>query len=80
MNNLGALYWNQGRLADAERMYNHALAGFENALGPEHASTLHTVRSLGKLYQCQGHLADAERMFKRAQAGKNIKNVNFPSM
>ena len=61
-------------------MYNRALAGFENALGPEHASTLRTVRNLGKLYQCQGHLADAARMFNRAQAGKNIKNVDSPSM
>ncbi|KAF8219310.1 hypothetical protein L208DRAFT_1190950, partial [Tricholoma matsutake] len=68
--NLGLLYANQGHLEDAERMYNHALAGYEKALGPEHTSTLRTVNNLGKLYADQGHLEDAERMYNHALAGK----------
>jgi hypothetical protein len=50
-------------------MYNHALAGYEKALGPEHTSTLLTVNNLGALYADQGHLEDPERMYNRALAG-----------
>jgi len=66
----GRFYKDQGRLEDAERMYNCALAGFENTWGPEHTSTLDTVNNLGILYADQGHLEDAERMYNRALAGK----------
>lgn len=45
LNNLGNLYRHQGRLADAEAMYERALAGQEKALGAEHASTLNTVHT-----------------------------------
>jgi len=34
VNNLGLLYRNQGKLAEAEQMYVRALAGKEKALGP----------------------------------------------
>jgi len=44
----------QGRLKDAEIMYNRALAGCEKALGAEHTSTLETVNNLGALYFDQG--------------------------
>jgi tetratricopeptide (TPR) repeat protein len=54
----------------AERMYKRALAGKEQALGPNHTSTLNTVNSLGNLYCDQGKLAEAEQMYKRALAGK----------
>jgi hypothetical protein len=48
------LYRNQGRLADAERMYNRALARYEKALGSHYTSTLVTVNNLGVLYRDQG--------------------------
>jgi tetratricopeptide (TPR) repeat protein len=63
-NNLGLLYADQGRLADAEAMYKRALAGYEKALGPDHTSTLATVNNLGNLYAGQGKLADAEAIYK----------------
>ncbi len=50
INNLGALYKNQGKLAEAEKMYLRALDGYEKAWGPEHTSTLDTVNNLGLLY------------------------------
>jgi tetratricopeptide (TPR) repeat protein len=65
----GMVYSDHGHLGDAERMYNHALAGKEEAWGPDHASTLDTVNNLGLLYVDQGHLEDAERMYNRALAG-----------
>jgi Tfp pilus assembly protein PilF len=54
----------------AERMYFWALAGCEQALGPEHTSTLSTVNNLGNLYADQGKLDQAEAMYERALAGR----------
>jgi tetratricopeptide (TPR) repeat protein len=69
IHNLGNLYQDQGRLAEAEQMYQRALAGFETALGPVHTSTLSTVGNLGNLYADQGKLAETEQMYQRALAG-----------
>jgi hypothetical protein len=52
LHNLGDLCKDQGRLAEAEAMYNRALQGYEEALGPKHTSTLGTVNNLGLLYAC----------------------------
>ncbi|KAL9105022.1 MAG: hypothetical protein Q9163_000119 [Psora crenata] len=68
-NNLGILYVNQGKLAEAEKMYQRALKRKEKALGPEHISTLGTVNNLGILYAKQGKLAKAEEMFERVLEG-----------
>ena len=67
LHSLGSLYFDQGKLADAEAMYRRALAGYEKALGPDHASTLDTVHALGNLYRGQGKLAEAEAMDQPAQ-------------
>jgi tetratricopeptide (TPR) repeat protein len=50
-------------------MYIRALQGREEALGPDHTSTLHTVNNLGTLYAKQGKLAEAEKMYIRALQG-----------
>jgi Tfp pilus assembly protein PilF len=50
VNNLGALYHDQGKLNKAEEMYRRALEGKEKALGPDHTSTLNTVNNLGLFY------------------------------
>ncbi|KAH8587030.1 hypothetical protein B0O99DRAFT_665525 [Bisporella sp. PMI_857] len=68
--NLGDLYFDQGKLAEAEAMYLRALEGKEKALGPDHTSTLDTVNNLGILYSDQGKLAEAEAMYLRALEGK----------
>ncbi|KAG4439420.1 hypothetical protein IFR05_005113 [Cadophora sp. M221] len=68
--NLGGLYSDQGKLAEAEAMYLRALEGKEKALGPDHTSTLDTVNNLGSLYKDQGKLAKAEAMYLRALEGK----------
>jgi tetratricopeptide (TPR) repeat protein len=69
LNNLGVLYWKQGRLVDAEKMYDRALARREKALGPEHSSIFQTVNNLVPVYWEQGRLDDAEKMYHRALAG-----------
>ncbi|THV81049.1 hypothetical protein D6D29_05692, partial [Aureobasidium pullulans] len=66
---LGNLFASHDVFTEADRMYERALAGYEKALGPEHTSTLDTVRNLGLLYSGQGKLAEAEKMYERALAG-----------
>jgi hypothetical protein len=50
-------------------MYVRALQGTEEALGPNHTSTLNTVNNLGNLYSDQGKLAKAEKMYVWALQG-----------
>jgi tetratricopeptide (TPR) repeat protein len=66
---LGDLYFGQGKLKEAEEMYERVLEGDEKALGPDHTSTLGTVNNLGLLYSGQGKLKEAEEMLRRALAG-----------
>jgi Tfp pilus assembly protein PilF len=47
-------------------MYERALQGKEEALGPKHPSILDTVNNLGILYAGQRKLKDAETMYERA--------------
>jgi len=56
----GNFYADQRRHKDAKMMYNPALAGYEEAQGPEHTSALTTVHTLGILYADQGRPDDAE--------------------
>ena len=70
MNNLGLLWHEQGKLAEAEMMSTRALQGYEKALRPKHISTLNTINNLGLLWHDQGKLAEAEAMFTRALQGR----------
>ncbi|KAF2804401.1 tetratricopeptide repeat domain-containing protein [Mytilinidion resinicola] len=65
----GYLYADQGKLIEAEEMYQRALQGYEKAWGPDHTSTLDTVNNLGSLYVDQGKLIEAEEMYQRALRG-----------
>ena len=56
LHRLGYLYAHQGKLGEAEKMYQRALQGYEKAWGPDHTSTLDTVNNLGLLYYSQGKL------------------------
>jgi len=57
---LGYLFNNQGKLVEAEQMYERALRGYEKALGIEHTSTLDIVNNLRNLYKNQDKLVSAE--------------------
>ncbi|KAH8727372.1 P-loop containing nucleoside triphosphate hydrolase protein [Phaeosphaeriaceae sp. PMI808] len=61
IHSLGMLYADQGKLAEAEQMYERALRGREEALG---------LNNLGLLYADQGKLAEAEQMYERALRGR----------
>ena len=62
--NLGLLYADQGKLGEAEEMYQRALDGKEKVWGAERTSTLDTVNNLGALYADQCKLAEAEKMYQ----------------
>ena len=62
LNKIADLLAQQVQHKTAERMYLQVLAGKEQALGPDHTSTLETVHNLGLLYRNQGKLAEAEQM------------------
>jgi tetratricopeptide (TPR) repeat protein len=68
MHGLGMLYVDQGKLDEAEQMYERALRGYE-ARGPTYTSTLDSIHCLGILYADQGKLGEAEQMFERALRG-----------
>ena len=54
----------QGKLGEAEKMYQEALQGMEKACGPDHVSALQMVNNLGNLYANQGKLEEAEKMYQ----------------
>ena len=65
-NRLGDLFADQGKLAEAEQIYQWVLQGKEIAWGPDHTTTLDTVNNLGNLYKAQGRFVKAEQMYQRA--------------
>jgi tetratricopeptide (TPR) repeat protein len=66
VNNLAALYYSQGRYAEAEPLFQRGLRDRERVLGPEHPDTLGSVNNLAALYYSQGRYAEAEPLYQRA--------------
>ena len=65
-NNLGSLYRDQGRYAEAEALYKQALEIRKKALPPDHPDLAASFHSLGNLYRDQGRYAEAEALYKQA--------------
>jgi tetratricopeptide (TPR) repeat protein len=65
VNGLGVIYYNQGRLVEAEAMYKRALAGMEKALGARHQSTMGIANNLANLHDRQAALQRLERSTAR---------------
>jgi CHAT domain-containing protein/Tfp pilus assembly protein PilF len=68
LNNLAALYDNQGRYADAEPLFKRSLAIQEKAFGPDHRDVATVLNNLAALYDNQGRYAEAEPLYKRSLA------------
>ncbi|KAK4983550.1 hypothetical protein LTR50_007158 [Elasticomyces elasticus] len=80
INRLGRLYSDQGKLAEAEEMWQRALHGSEEALGSKHVLTLHAVHNLGSVYYSQDKLAEAKQMYMRALQGyEEVLNAEHTS-
>ena len=57
------LYQSQGLYGEAEQLYERALEGWEEKLGPKHPDMLRTVEGLARLYRSQGRYGEAERLY-----------------
>jgi tetratricopeptide (TPR) repeat protein len=66
MNALGLFYHGQARNAEAEPLYEGALAIDEKAYGKEHPVVATRLNNLGQLYKATGRLNEAEPLMERA--------------
>ena len=55
---------------DSRRLYQRAIAGYENAVGTDHLSTLGVVNNLGALELTEGNIVEAQALYERALAGR----------
>ena len=68
LNNLAALYNNQGDYEQAKPLLERALAITEQALGPNHPDTATSLNNLAELYRSQGDSEQAKPLLERALA------------
>ncbi|MEM1128378.1 MAG: tetratricopeptide repeat protein, partial [Bacteroidota bacterium] len=68
LNNLAGLYESQGRYAEAEPLYEQALAVYQQVLGEEHTDTAASLNNLAFLYGSHGRYAEAEPLYEQALA------------
>ncbi|MEE8199617.1 MAG: tetratricopeptide repeat protein, partial [Candidatus Acidoferrales bacterium] len=66
LNNLAAIYDEQGKYAQAEPLYQRALAIREKTLGPELPELATSLNNLALLYDNQGKYAQAEPLYQRS--------------
>ena len=68
LNNLAALYDDQGRYAEAEPFYQRALAIREKALGREHPHVAASLENYAALLRKTGRGTEALKLEARAKA------------
>lgn len=68
LNQAGYYLKQRAQYAEAEPLYQRALAITEKALGPEHPFTTACLNNLAGLYNSQGKYDEAEPLFQRALA------------
>ncbi|MCH7778027.1 MAG: tetratricopeptide repeat protein [Gemmatimonadetes bacterium] len=68
LNNLALLYEAQGRYAEAEPLYQRALAIREKALGPEPPDVATSLENYADLLRKTGRVSEATKMETRAKA------------
>jgi tetratricopeptide (TPR) repeat protein len=70
LNQSGYYLDDRARYAEAEPLYQRALAIYEKALGPDHPDTATSLNDLALLYDNQGRYVEAEPLLQRALAIK----------
>jgi tetratricopeptide (TPR) repeat protein len=68
LNQSGYYLRGRARYAEAEPLYQRALAICEKALGPDHPHTSISLNNLALLYKSQGRYVEAEPLYQRALA------------
>jgi tetratricopeptide (TPR) repeat protein len=68
LDKLAVLFYHQGQYAQAEPLYQRALAIREKALGPTHPLVAISLNGLAGLHRTQGQYAQAEPFYQRALA------------
>ena len=68
LNNLAALYYVQGKYAEAEPLFQRALKIREKALGPDHPNVATGLENYAALLRKMGREAKAEPLEARARA------------
>jgi tetratricopeptide (TPR) repeat protein len=68
LNEAGYYMYERAQYAEAEPLYQRALAIREKALGPEHLHTARSLNNLALLYKSQGRDAEAEPLYQRSLA------------
>jgi tetratricopeptide (TPR) repeat protein len=67
LNNLAELYRAQGKHAEAESLYQRALAIAEKVLGSEHPDVAQILNNLVLLYKEMGQEEEVERLEERVR-------------
>jgi tetratricopeptide (TPR) repeat protein len=78
LNNLAVLYRDQGRYAQAEPLFQRALAIWEKALGPEHPNVATALENYARLFREMKRGAAARELEARAQAIRAAHAKNNP--
>src|SRR6266581_8947992 len=63
-------FYSKGMYEKAEVYYLHALAGAEQAFGPDHLKVAMVLNNLGVIYKCLARFAEARRVYERSLAIK----------
>ena len=66
LDNLAAVYKEQGKYAEAEPLYQRVLRIEEKAHGPDSFGIVRTLANLAAVYQKQGKYTEAELLYRRA--------------
>jgi tetratricopeptide (TPR) repeat protein len=62
-----SFYHAQGRYDEAEKLFERALAGKEEKLGPKHPDTLRAVENLANFFGKQGRLDEVRSLRERVE-------------
>ena len=73
LNNLGRLYFAQGRYKESEPLFLRALRIDKRVLGPIHPNVATLLDNLAVIYANTGRKSDADKMEKRATEIRSIK-------
>ena len=66
LNRLALLYRAQDKYDEAEPLFLHSLAIFENVFGPMHSNVATCLNNLAELHRSQGRYQEAESLFQRS--------------